>query len=144
MAAILIIDDDPDFRDSLSETLVDLGHAPVPAATAQAGLAALEELTATGVTVNVRRPTNKPNGSPPTHSIREGAASAVTRIVTLLTAPSPSRTRALILPPRMKCPSIPMISGFHAAYPGASVKTFQTLSAEALMVDVATYSFMRF
>ena len=28
MAAILIIDDDPDFRDSLSETLVDLGQTP--------------------------------------------------------------------------------------------------------------------
>ena len=42
MAAILIIDDDADFRDSLSETLVDLGHTPVPAATARAGLAALD------------------------------------------------------------------------------------------------------
>jgi two-component system response regulator PilR (NtrC family) len=42
MAAILIIDDAPDFRDSLSETLVDRGHTPVPAATAGAGLAALD------------------------------------------------------------------------------------------------------
>ena len=42
MAAILIIDDAPDFRDSLSETLADLGHASVSAATARAGLAALD------------------------------------------------------------------------------------------------------
>jgi two-component system NtrC family response regulator len=42
MATILIIDDDPDFRDSLSETLVDLGHAPMLAATAREGLAALD------------------------------------------------------------------------------------------------------
>jgi DNA-binding NtrC family response regulator len=41
MATILVIDDAPDFRESLSETLVDLGHTPVPAATARAGLTAL-------------------------------------------------------------------------------------------------------
>ena len=33
-----------------------------------------------GVTVNVRNPTKSPSGSPPVHSIRDGASNAVTRI----------------------------------------------------------------
>ncbi len=56
MAAILIIDDDPDFRDSLSETLVDLGHTPVPAATAGAGLAALDTANFDVVLLDFRLP----------------------------------------------------------------------------------------
>ena len=56
MATILIIDDDPDFRESLSETLVDLGHAPVPAATAQAGLAALDTADFDVVLLDFRLP----------------------------------------------------------------------------------------
>jgi len=56
MAAILIIDDDPDFRDSLSETLVDLGHAPVSAATAREGLAALDTADFDAVLLDFRLP----------------------------------------------------------------------------------------
>ena len=56
MATILIIDGDPDFRESLSETLVDLGHAPVPAATAQAGLAALDTADFDVVLLDFRLP----------------------------------------------------------------------------------------
>ena len=56
MATILIIDDDPDFRDSLSETLVDLGHVPVPAATAGAGLAALNTANFDVVLLDFRLP----------------------------------------------------------------------------------------
>jgi two-component system NtrC family response regulator len=56
MATILIIDDAPDFRDSLSETLIDLGHAPVPAATARAGLAALDTANFDVVLLDFRLP----------------------------------------------------------------------------------------
>src|SRR5439155_13526347 len=56
MAAILIIDDDPDFRDSLSETLADLGHASVSAATARAGLAALDTADFDAVLLDFRLP----------------------------------------------------------------------------------------
>jgi two-component system NtrC family response regulator len=56
MATILIIDDAPDFRDSLSETLTDLGHAPVPAATARAGLAALDTVHFDVVLLDFRLP----------------------------------------------------------------------------------------
>jgi two-component system NtrC family response regulator len=56
MATILIIDDDPDFRDSLSETLVDLGHTPIPAATAGAGLAALDTADFDVVLLDLRLP----------------------------------------------------------------------------------------
>jgi len=56
MAIILIIDDDPDFRDSLSETLVDLGHTPVLVATATAGLAALSRADVDAVLLDFRLP----------------------------------------------------------------------------------------
>jgi two-component system NtrC family response regulator len=74
MATILIIDDDPDFRDSLSETLVDLGHTPVPVATATAGLAALGTADFAAVLLDFRLPDGDglevlrhmaPAGSPP-------------------------------------------------------------------------------
>jgi two-component system, NtrC family, response regulator len=56
MATVLIIDDDPDFRESLSETLVDLGHASVPAATAREGLAALDTADFDVVLLDFRLP----------------------------------------------------------------------------------------
>jgi two-component system NtrC family response regulator len=78
MAAILIIDDDPDFRDSLSETLVDLGHTPVPAATAREGLAALDTTDFDVVLLDFRLPDSDgvevlrrmaPAGGPPTRPV---------------------------------------------------------------------------
>lgn len=41
MATILIVDDDPALRESLAETLTDLGHAPRLASSGREGLAAL-------------------------------------------------------------------------------------------------------
>ncbi|MEF9441258.1 sigma-54 dependent transcriptional regulator [Burkholderia sp. 1B3(2022)] len=43
MANILIVDDDAAFRDSLAETLADLGHRAVEAATGRAALSALRD-----------------------------------------------------------------------------------------------------
>jgi hypothetical protein len=45
--------------------------------------------------------------------------------------------------PESMRPSIPMISGFHSAYPGASVRTFQTASGVARMLETVMYSFIR-
>jgi CheY-like chemotaxis protein len=56
MATILVMDDAPDFRESLSETLVDLGHTPVPAATARAGLTALDTANFDVVLLDFRLP----------------------------------------------------------------------------------------
>jgi two-component system NtrC family response regulator len=43
MATVLIIDDDAALRNGLSETLTDLGHAPLTASSGREGLAALSE-----------------------------------------------------------------------------------------------------
>lgn len=67
-----------------------------------------------GVIVNVRRPTNRPNGSPPVHSMRDGASNAVTRMGTDRSAPLPSFTRATMRAPDDMVPVMAMISGFQS------------------------------
>lgn len=56
MATILIIDDDADFRDTLVETVVALGHIPVPAKSGAEGLALAASESIDAVLLDYRMP----------------------------------------------------------------------------------------
>ena len=56
MARLLIIDDDADFRQSLAETLRDLGHVAEEAASAEAGLAAARHRRPDAAFLDLRMP----------------------------------------------------------------------------------------
>ena len=56
MARILIIDDDKAFRSVLAETLRDLGHTPIEAASGQLGLERLAHEPADAVFLDFKMP----------------------------------------------------------------------------------------
>jgi len=56
MPTVLIVDDDADFRESLAETLEDLGHEPIIAPSAAAGLRVLAQDAVDAVIVDFRMP----------------------------------------------------------------------------------------
>lgn len=56
MATILIVDDDPALRDGLAETVADLGHTPLPAATGSEALARLRDGPVAAVLLDLRMP----------------------------------------------------------------------------------------
>ena len=94
MARILIVDDDAALRESLAETLANLGHATLEAADGPAGLALLEAGAATdAVLLDLRMPGGldglevlrrvrerpfPPTPAPPTRSRRCGSAPSTT------------------------------------------------------------------
>ena len=56
MATILIVDDDPALRDGLAETVTDLGHTPLPAASGTEALARLQDSPVAAVILDLRMP----------------------------------------------------------------------------------------
>ena len=56
MATILIVDDDAALREGLAETVTDLGHRPVEAASGREAVARLEELPVAAVLLDLRMP----------------------------------------------------------------------------------------
>jgi DNA-binding NtrC family response regulator len=56
MATILIVDDDRALREGLTETVADLGHTPVPAASGSEALARLQEGPVAAVLLDLRMP----------------------------------------------------------------------------------------
>ncbi|MCJ2073822.1 sigma-54 dependent transcriptional regulator [Methylobacterium sp. J-030] len=56
MATILIVDDDPALREGLAETVADLGHTPLPAASGSEALARLRDSPVTAVLLDLRMP----------------------------------------------------------------------------------------
>ncbi len=56
MATILIVDDDSALREGLAETVADLGHHPLPAASGAEALARLRETPVAAVLLDLRMP----------------------------------------------------------------------------------------
>ena len=56
MATILIVDDDPALREGLAETVADLGHRPLPAASGSEALARLQAGPVDAVLLDLRMP----------------------------------------------------------------------------------------
>lgn len=56
MATILIVDDDPALREGLAETVADLGHTPLPAASGWEALARLQDSMVSAVLLDLRMP----------------------------------------------------------------------------------------
>ncbi len=56
MATILIVDDDPALREGLAETVADLGHTPLPAASGSEALARLQDSVISAVLLDLRMP----------------------------------------------------------------------------------------
>jgi DNA-binding NtrC family response regulator len=56
MATILIVDDDRALREGLAETVADLGHTPLPAASGSEALARLDEAPVAAVLLDLRMP----------------------------------------------------------------------------------------
>jgi DNA-binding NtrC family response regulator len=56
MATLLVVDDDPGFRDGLTETLADLGHRAVAAASAADAFALLDREPVDGLFLDIRMP----------------------------------------------------------------------------------------
>jgi two-component system NtrC family response regulator len=56
MPAILVVDDDGDLRESMAETLSELGHEPVLAADGRAALAVLSRRQIDAVLLDLRMP----------------------------------------------------------------------------------------
>ncbi|MBE7244787.1 MAG: sigma-54-dependent Fis family transcriptional regulator, partial [Actinomycetospora chiangmaiensis] len=56
MATILIVDDDRALREGLAETVADLGHTPLPAASGSEALARLRETPVAAVLLDLRMP----------------------------------------------------------------------------------------
>ena len=56
MATILIVDDDRALREGLAETVADLGHTPLPAASGSEALARLRESAVAAVLLDLRMP----------------------------------------------------------------------------------------
>ena len=56
MATILIVDDDRALREGLAETVTDLGHTPLPAASGSEALARLRETPVAAVLLDLRMP----------------------------------------------------------------------------------------
>ena len=85
MACILIMDDDPAFRDGLRETLEDLGHAVLQAGSAREGLALMRRTPPDAVFLDYRMP--DADGLSILRTLREQGPSPAPPVVMLTALP---------------------------------------------------------
>lgn len=126
MARVLIIDDDAAFRESLAETIADLGHEPLAAAEGKAGLARLAEGGIDAVLLDLRMPGEggiavlgeiMAQTAPPPVAVITAAPSSATTIEAMrlgafdyITKPVGREALAALLA-RMLAPSAPPLPG---------------------------------